>query len=176
MRAIGTVLALLLAGCTAIDPGDPGGAGDPYFLREGMVHGINPPVTFVWDVQVEVMNDAGAFDPALIDDARWAALVDAACRLEAEAERMAAAQRFVGADPAGTLGEPPEGTDLAAIEAGIAANLPAYRALAQSFAGHTAALAAAAEARDAPELSRLVNDLQPQCAACHEVFWFPSGA
>ena len=41
------------------------------------------------------------------------------------------------------------------------------------MAGHTGQLRQAALARDAARVTTLVNDLQPVCKACHDVFWYP---
>lgn len=145
----------------------------PYHVREGMVHAINPPITALWDIQVEVMDDAGNFDPALIEEATWEAIGRHARDLEAAADAMAGAERYLAADPMGTLGEAPEGTDLVAIQQRLDANGNAYRAMAMGMASHVRQLRAAAQARDAQALTRLVNDTQPLCKACHDVFWYP---
>ena len=147
--------------------------GDTYFVREGMLGAINPPITAIWDMQVEVMDDDGNFDPDLMDEAKWSALLEHSRALDAAARAMAAAPAYAATDPLSTLGDAPEGTDLAAIQARLAANPETYRALAQALAGNTAALVAAAEARDAAVVTQLVNDAQPVCKACHDVFWYP---
>lgn len=144
-----------------------------YFVREGMVNEINPPIMAIWDMQVEVMDDDGNFDPDLMDEAKWAALLEQSRALNAAAQAMAAAPAYAATDPLGTLGDAPEGTDLAAVQARLAANPDAYRALAQALAGHTTALVAAAQARDTAAVTQLVNDAQPVCKACHDVFWYP---
>ena len=60
-----------------------------------------------------------------------------------------------------------------AIQARLTTNAAAYRAMSQSFARHAAQLTTAATARDAAEVTRLANDMQPVCKACHDVFWYP---
>ena len=162
-------LVLLAAGCfTAASA-----ATDTYFVREGMLNQINPPITAIWDLQVEVMDDDGNFDPKLMDDAKWAALIEQARTLDTAAQKMAAAAGYAATDPNSNLGAAPEGTDLAAVEARLAANPDALRALAQGLATNTTAMVAAAEARDTAALTQLVNDAQPVCKACHDVFWYP---
>ena len=148
-------------------------ATDIYFVREGMLNAINPPITAIWDLQVDVMDDDGNFDPKLMDDAKWATLLDQVRTLDAAAQKMAAAPAYSATDPHSTLGAAPEGTDLAAVEARLAANPEAFRALAQGLTTNTAAMVAAAEARDTAALTQLVNDAQPVCKACHDVFWYP---
>ena len=147
--------------------------GDTYFVREGMLGAINPPITAIWDLQVEVMDDDGNFDAKLMDEAKWAALLEQARALDLAAKAMAAAPAYAATDPLGTLGDAPEGTDLDAIQARLAANPDGYRTLAQALAGNTTAMVAAAEARDTAALTQLVNDSQPVCKACHDVFWYP---
>ena len=144
-----------------------------YYVREGMLGAINPPITAIWDLQVDAMDDDGNFDPKLMDDAKWATVVEQARALDAAAKAMAAAPAYAATDPHSTLGAAPEGTDLAAIEARLAANPEAYRALAQALTVNTTAMVAAAESRDTVALTTLVNDAQPVCKACHDVFWYP---
>jgi cytochrome c556 len=145
---------------------------DTWFAREGMVNGINPPITAIWDLQVEVMDDNGNFDPALMDEAKWAALLAQARLLDAAAQDMVTARNYAATDPLGTLGEAPEGTDLAAIDTRLQNHGAAFRLLASTLADSTGALVSAAEARDAATVTQLVNELQPQCHSCHEVFWY----
>ncbi len=145
----------------------------PYYVREGMVHAINPPITAIWDLQADVMDDDGNFDPDLMDEAKWTALVEQARALDAAAHALAAASRYAATDPLGTLGNAPEGTDLAAIDARLAAEPAAFRALALALTGNSSALVAAAEERDTAAVTQLVNDAQPACKACHNVFWYP---
>ncbi len=167
MRVLVIAGLALVAACVSVP------SSDAYFVREGMVQHINPPTEAIWNMQVEVMDDEGNFDPALMDDAKWATLTANAAQLDQQAQRMAVAQVFIAANPAGDLTHAPEGTDLAAIQARLDANPQAYRAFAQALAGHSAQLHAAVLARDAARLTALVNDLQPVCKACHDVFWYP---
>jgi hypothetical protein len=169
LAAIGSTLAL--AACATTPAADSGGG--IYYLREGMVNGINPSIMAIWDMQVEVMDDYGNFDPALMDDGKWAALVGHARELERQAALMTSADRYVAADPMGTLTDPPEGTDLVAIQQRLDTNTAAYRAMSRNLEQHVGLLVSAAEARDAEALTTLVNDTQPVCKACHDVFWYP---
>lgn len=166
---------LLLAGCAASAPSpDRIAAPEPvYDVREGMVNAINPPTEQIWNLQVEVMDDYGNFDPDLMDPGHWQALADAAMRLDSAAQDMAAARLYRSHDPDGELGEAPEGTDLAAIQARLDANPQAHNALSVALANHTGQLVDAVEARDPERITALVNDLQPTCKACHDVFWYP---
>ncbi len=174
---IAAAAAALLTACTA----NPDGAAQPqaeaaadvYYLRAGMVEQINPPMEAMWNMQVEVMDDYGNFDPALMTPQTWSELQAHARGLIAAAERMATAGSYVAADPDGPYADAPEGTDLAAIQMRLDANGAAYRALSQNMARHAAQLVEAAEAQDAATVTQLVNDMQPQCKACHDVFWYP---
>ena len=172
MRALAlTVLGLAVTGCAAAGQLAP--ASGTYFVREGMVNQINPPITAIWDMQVEVMDDEGAFDPALMDADKWAALKGHAADLDIQAAKMASAERFVAADPDGELTDAPEGTDLAAIQQRLDTSPQAYRAMAMALRAQTAQLLVAAQLKDTARVTQLVNDIQPSCKACHDVFWYP---
>jgi len=163
-------LGLTIAACATTPLADASGT---YYVREGMVNGINPPITAIWDMQVEVMDDYGNFDPDLMDADKWASVKSHAAQLQIQAERMASAERYVAADPAGALTDPPEGTDLVAIQARLDASAQAYRAMSISFRNHADQLLAATQQQDAEKVTMLVNDMQPVCKACHDVFWYP---
>lgn len=169
------VTALALAGCTAAIPSpDRVAAPDAvYFVREGMVNAINPPTEEIWAMQVQTMDDNGNFDPALFQPGQWEALADAARRLDEAARAMQAADRYASHDPDGELPPAPEGTDLAAVQAPLEANPQAFNAYATALANNTAQLSRAVEARDPAWLTRMVNDLQPTCKACHDAYWYP---
>lgn len=170
--------AALLAACAANPEGattqpQAEAAADIYYLRAGMVEQINPPMEAMWNMQVEVMDDYGNFDPALMSAQSWTELQAHARGLAAAADRMAGASAYVAADPTGPYADAPEGTDLAAIQMRLDANGAAYRAFSQNLARHAAQLVDAADAQDAETVTQLVNDMQPQCKACHDVFWYP---
>lgn len=167
-----SALAFTLAAC-ATTATAPAADDTPYYVREGMVHGLNPSITAIWDMQVEVMDDYGNFDPALMDDAKWDSLLANARELQHQSALMGEATRYVAADPDGDLTDPPEGTDLAEIQARLDAQPELYRAMSMTLAGHAGQLVIAAEARDAERVTTLVNDTQPVCKACHDVFWYP---
>ena len=177
MRILAAPLAFaILSGCAATTPSPPSAtpaATDTYSVREGMVNRINPPATSIWDLQVEAMDDEGNFDPARMDAATWRSLSRAASALHAEAQRMANAQTYRAADPGGSLGPAPEGTDLAAIQARLTANEAGYRSFSRAFESQAADIVQAVEARNTQDLTRLVNDMQPTCKSCHDVFWYP---
>lgn len=167
-----SVLAFTLAAC-ATTATAPASEETPYYVREGMVNGLNPSIMAIWDMQVEVMDDYGNFDPALMDDAKWESLLANARELQHQSALMGEATHFVAADPNGTLTDPPEGTDLVAIQQRLDAQGDLYRAMSMTLAGHAGQLVIAAEARDAERVTTLVNDTQPVCKACHDVFWYP---
>ena len=160
-----------LIGCATLPAANTGEA--TYFVREGMVNQINPPITAIWDMQVEVMDDEGNFDPALMDADKWAALKSHAANLDIQAAKMAVAEHFVAADPAGELTDAPEGTDLAAIQQRLDSSPQAFRAMAAAFRAQTAQLLLAAQEQDAARVTQLANDIQPSCKSCHDVYWYP---
>ena len=174
MRAIPALIAAaLVASCTAGTTPASDALEGGYFVRDGMVAGIDPPANAIWNLQVEVMDDFGNFDPALMDSGNWATLEDAARKLEAEAQLSAAADYYIVTNPAGGLPPAPEGTDLAAIQARLTANEAGYRSFSTAMAMHAAKLVEAAKAKDAARVTQLANDLQPVCKSCHDVFWYP---
>ncbi|MFB0613855.1 cytochrome c [Aurantiacibacter poecillastricola] len=166
----------LVAACVANPDGavETAAAGsDIYYLRAGMIEDINPPTEAIWNMQVEVMDDLGNFDPALMTEQHWIDLENHARILASASARMALADAYVAADPSGPYTEAPVGTDLAAIQQRLDANPEAYRAFATNLGEHTERLLSAARSRDAGMVTQLVNDLQPNCKACHDVFWYP---
>lgn len=169
--------AALLAACTANPDGatqpQAEAAGDVYYLRAGMLEEINPPMEAMWNMQVEVMDDYGNFDPALMTAQSWTDLQGHARGLAAAADRMAEAGSYVAVNPDGPYTEAPVGTDLAAIQQRLDTQTAAYRAFSQNLARHAAQLVQAADAQDAATVTQLVNDMQPNCKACHDVFWYP---
>ena len=177
MRILAAPIAFaLLSGCaatTASPPSAAPAATDTYYVREGMVNRINPSATAIWDLQVEAMDDEGNFDPSRMDAATWRSLSEAARGLHSEAQRMAAAQSYSAADPDGSLGPAPEGTDLGAIQAHLTANEAGYRSFSRAFESQAADIVQAVQARNTQDLTRLVNDMQPTCKSCHDVFWYP---
>ncbi len=166
-------LTLVVAACISPPPSSEGGTSATYYVREGMVNHINPPTEAIWNMQVEVMDDYGNFDPQLMTAEHWAELYAAANQLAMGSHRMANADVYVAADPNGNLADPPVGTDLVAIQGRLDANTGTYQAFSRAMAGHADQLVAAVEARDTAEVTRLVNDMQPVCKACHDVFWYP---
>lgn len=174
---IATAGAAVLAACAATpdaaDQPQASAAGDTYYLRAGMIEEINPPMEAIWNMQVEVMDDFGNFDPALMTPQTWADLQGHAQGLAAATQRMATASTYVAANPDGPYTDAPVGTDLAAIQQRLDRDKAAYRALSENTARHAEQLLAATRAQDAAQVTQLVNDMQPQCKACHDVFWYP---
>jgi len=166
-------LTLAVAACISPSPSSEGSSSTTYYVREGMVNHINPPIEAIWNMQVEVMDDYGNFDPDLMTAEHWAALYSATNQLALASPRMADADTYIAADPNGNLAEPPMGTDLVAIQGRLDTNGGTYKAFSQAVANHADQLVAAVNARDTEEVTRLVNDMQPVCKACHDVFWYP---
>ncbi len=172
MAAFGTAL-IAIAGCASAPSADNAIITDTYYVREGMVRAINPPIEAIWNLQVEVMDDYGNFDPALMTDAHWASLDTQSTLLLAASQDMAVASRYASHDSTGTLGEAPEGTDLAAIQARLEANPQSYSAFSVALTDQAQQISDAVKARDPEWITRSVNDMQPVCKACHDVFWYP---
>ena len=76
--------AALASGQTAEIPAQAG----TVFTRESMVAEINPAAVEIWDVSNNALSDSGALDPALMNDAAWARLEEAARMLERLSGRL----------------------------------------------------------------------------------------
>ena len=177
LLAAGTVAVLALAACTssgiAADStaAAPAAGGEPLYVRQVMQQRINPAILGVWNVGNNAMNEEGGIDPALMDDATWSSLQDAATRLAAAARDMAAAQDLRAAHPnntAVTEGDVP----MAKVQQLIDADPAGFRQAAAEQAAHAERLAAAASARDAATAGPLVAEMDGVCESCHASYWY----
>jgi len=146
-------------------------AAEPLYVRQVMQQRINPAILGVWDVGNNAMNEEGGIDPALMDEAKWASLEDAATRLAAAARDMAAAEAIRAAHPDNT--DVAEGEiSMAKVQQLIDADPAGFRQLATEQAAHAEQLAAAAAARDAGTAGPLVAEMDGVCEGCHTRYWY----
>jgi len=147
------------------------GAQNPLYVRQVMQQRINPAMLAVWDVGNNAMNEEGGIDPALMDDAKWSSLHDAATRLAAAAQDMAAAQVIRAAHPSNTGVAEGEVT-MAKVQRLIDADPAGFRQAAADQAAHAEQLATAAAARDAATAGPLVAEMDGVCESCHARYWY----
>jgi cytochrome c556 len=159
-------LAAIFAACAAAQ-----GEGEPLHVREVMQQQVNPAIMEIWDVGNNAMDEAGGLDPALMDDAKWATLAEAAGTLERSGQDMAAAQVLRAAHGDNQATEDFEVT-MDQVQAALDADPEGFRRFAADFAEHVAALKVAAEAKDVAAASELVAGMDAQCAACHAQYWY----
>ena len=141
-------------------------------VRAAMQQHINPATLAIWDVGNNAMNDAGGIDPALMDDAKWAALAEAAGQLGAVARGRAGGTAFIASAPDNA--EVAEGEiTMAAVQGFVDADPDAFRAEATALAEHADKLAAAAAAKNVEQTGELVSQMDTVCESCHARFWYP---
>ena len=163
--ALPMAAAALLASCATGDSSAPHARVDTH---EAMVRWINPAALAVWDVTNTAMSEEGGLDPALMSDAAWARLGDAARLLELHSSHMAEARvLWVGAH-----NDEVEGfATRAEIQAMIDADPAGFRALSHEMEQHAGELASAATARDIVQAGNLADGLSERCQACHSRYW-----
>lgn len=161
--------AALLAACAGAALAQGGGAVD---VRAAMQQQVNPAILAIWDIGNNAMNDEGGIDPALMDDAKWASLAEAAGNLAEASRHMAAGDSFhaAGADNM----EVAEGEiSMADVQRFLDGDPEGFRALATAQADHADRLLAAANARDVAAAGELVAGVDGVCEDCHSRFWYP---
>jgi hypothetical protein len=163
-----TSLALMgaaLAACQTTEPPPSAGTVDTH---EAMVRWVNPASLAIWDVSNNAMGETGGLDPALMDDAAWSKLHDAAKLLELHSRHMAEAQIL----RVGAHNDEVEGfATKAEIQAMIDADSNRFRRLSRDMAEHARELGAAAAARNVQQSGGLANSLSERCQVCHSRYW-----
>lgn len=141
-------------------------------VRSAMQQGVNPAMLAIWDVGNNALNDEGGIDPALMDDAKWASVAEAADRLAEVGKGMAAAESFIAAAPGNR--EVADGEiAMAAVQQHIDADPAGLKQMAAAFAEHSERLAAAARAKDAGTAGGLISEMDGVCETCHARYWYP---
>lgn len=164
--------AAMLAGCQTTPPA-PAVAVKVVDTREAMVAGINPAAIAIWDITNAAMDDSGEFDAALVDDAAWADIAEAAKSLEFYSHLMAQADELRAGGPEITGNEVPPGVATREeIQAMIDSDPAGYRAMSTAMGMQATALAAAAQAHDGAAVSDLVNRMDAACQTCHVRYWY----
>lgn len=147
----------------------------PLYVRPAMQGPVNEATNALWDIGNNAMDDEGGIDPAQMDDAKWARLVEAAGVLEAEARVMENAQAIHAALPGEGSVVEPGAYAMEDVQRYIDADPQAFRLLAKALGDHAAKITAAANARDAKNAGLLVGEIDQVCEACHAQYWYPQG-
>lgn len=156
---------LALAACQTSQTPSATGTVDTH---EAMVRWINPAAMAIWDVSNNAMGEAGGLDPALMDDAAWTRMRQAAELLELHSRHMAEAQTL----RVGAHNDELEGfATRAEIQAMIDADPQGFRTLSRETADHARELAAAALARNVQQAGGLTESLSERCQDCHSRYW-----
>jgi hypothetical protein len=141
-----------------------------------MVEGVNPAALAIWDVGNNALDEGGGLDPAMMDDAAWAKLHEAAQSLATYAHRMAEAQVIRASGPDLVEGKVPEGvSSREQIQAMIDADPVGFRAHSAEMERQARAIADAAAARNIETTGALVFTFDGTCQGCHEGYWYLPG-
>ena len=153
-----------LAACQTGQPPSSTGAVDTH---DAMVH-INPAALAIWDVTNNAMSDEGGLDPALMNEAAWLKIREAAEVMELHARNMAEARVL----RVGAHNDQVEGFETRAeIQAMIDGDPDGFRALSRQMADHSRELAAAARSKDGQQTMGLAESLSERCQTCHTRYW-----
>jgi len=165
--------SLALAACnqTPEEPAAP-------TLHQVMKEQIDANADALWDVTNAAIDDDAMLDPARLDDARWAQIVDLSGKVEAGARTVAALDPIVVAAPGVKISDSDieDGHTAAQVQGFVDADPATLRNLATTLGDHMQALTVAARARDTDTVARLVNELDGVCESCHLAYWYPEQA
>lgn len=169
--AAATTLAAFAAACAAQDTGASSPQGEPLFVRDSMQNEVNPAIVAIWDVTNNAYNDDGELDASLISAEQWEGLAAQANALAAIADGMAAASELHAASEGNWATGEYEVT-MDQVQANLDADPQGYRDMATSFAALSRNVAAAASAMDLQAATDLVGQMDTECAACHQQYWY----
>jgi hypothetical protein len=172
MRQAPALLTVLgaLASCQTAQPPAHASLVD---TREAMVARVNPAVAVIWDITNEALGEGGELDPALMDDAAWTRLREAAQKLEAASRTMADADVIRAGGPNLVDGKVPEGAaSRAEIQAMIDADPAGFRAEARDLAERARLLVDAARGRDGAAAGHRAAEINEPCQSCHTRYWY----
>jgi Cytochrome C' len=147
-------------------------------LHEVMKEQVDANADALWDVTNAAIDDDAMIDPALLDDAKWAQIIDLSGKVEAGARTLAAMDPIVVAAPGVKIADSDieDGHTAAQVQSFLDADPATFRNLATTLADHMGELRAAAQARDSAKLALLVNQLDGVCESCHLNYWYPEQA
>ncbi len=167
--------ATLLASCTADGAGPDTSASsaqaDPLYVRDVMQDEVNPAIVAIWDVTNNAYNDDGELDSSLITAAQWHSMAEQAGLLAAIGDRMAAASELHAASE-GNWATGEYEVPMDQVQANLDADPQGYRDMSARFAALSRNVAAAASAMDLQAATDLVGQMDSECAACHQEYWY----
>lgn len=161
---------VVLAGCKAEEK-----PVENATMFEMMTKRIDPDADAIWAIGNAAIDDQALIDPSLMTEQSWVELAKASRRMSVHALDLSKLDPLVVAK-AGVkiLDEETEGVPGAAqVQGHVDKNPDVFRALAESLSIHATDLASAADARNAPEAGRLINEMDGVCESCHLEFWYP---
>jgi mevalonate kinase len=147
-------------------------------LHAVMKEQIDANADALWDVTNAAIDNDAMIDPAKLDDAKWAQIVELSGEVEAGARTLAALDPIVVAAPGVKISDSDieDGHSAAQVQGFVDADPATFRNLATTLGDHMQELGAAARSRDTENLARLVNQLDGVCETCHLSYWYPEQA
>jgi hypothetical protein len=177
--ALAACLALAIAcRATAVTPA---AEESPYrpssTVREIMQSVVAPSAQGLWDSVGTISNAKGTFDLEPRTDAEWAVVRRHAITLVESANLLVIRGRHIAQAAADTLkaDDADPGSELhpAEIEKRVAANWPAWVAMAHTLHDSATTMLHAVDKKDASALESTGSDLDAICENCHLAFWYP---
>lgn len=167
---------LALAACNQT-PQEPAAPAAPT-LHAVMKEQIDANADALWDVTNAAIDDDAMIDPAKLDDAKWAQILELSGKVEAGARTLAALDPIIVAAPGVNISDSDieDGHSAAQVQGFVDADPATFRNLATTLADHMQELGAAARSKDTENLARLVNQLDGVCETCHLSYWYPEQA
>ena len=164
------LLGSTLASCQTVQPTKPRRVVE---TREAMIDGINPAALTIWDIGNNALADSGALDSALMDEAAWARLAEAARMLEFYSSEMGEADIIrAGGPDTGSEGVPLGVATKAEIQRMIDADPEGFRHISLEMAAQADALEKAAEERNPVLAGELTTAIGEPCHSCHVRYWY----
>jgi hypothetical protein len=165
----------ILAACTADSAAPQASASNaqsaPLYVRDAMQNEVNPAIVAIWDVTNNAYNDDGELDASLISPEQWNSLAEQAGVLAAIGDRMAAASELHAASE-GNWATGEYEVPMDQVQGNLDADPQGYRDMSVGFAALSRNVAAAASAMDLQAATDLVGQMDSECAACHQQYWY----
>jgi len=156
----------------------PAGAGAPEFMptatiKELMQSVIDPSADVVWLSVTTVQSSKGTEEIAPKNDEEWKKVRHGAVALMEGANLLIVPGRHVA--PPGEKSETP-GVELEPVEmeALINKDIPAFRKRAKALHDAAYEVLKAIDAKDAPKVFELGEQIDTACENCHKQYWYPN--
>ena len=146
-------------------------------VREIMQSVVAPSAQGLWDSVGTISNAKGTFNLEPRTDAEWADVRRHAIALVESTNLLVIPGRHIARVEADTLraedADPGAELHPAEIEKRVAANWPAWIAMAHTLHDAATNMLQAIDKKDASALESTGSDLDGVCESCHLVFWYP---